>query len=53
MILLTNANDAICEVLKNDNKKEGEILIITSLKSKDILVGIKDTGCGIPKDVIT
>jgi signal transduction histidine kinase len=53
MNFLTNANDAITEARKNNNKKEGEISIKTSLNEKDILVEIKDTGCGIPKDAIT
>jgi signal transduction histidine kinase len=53
MIFLTNANDAISELHKNNNSIKGKISISTSLKNKDILVEIKDTGCGIPKDAIS
>jgi signal transduction histidine kinase len=53
MIFLTNANDAINEINKNNKKNEGKFSISTLLKDKDILVEIKDTGCGIPKDVIS
>jgi signal transduction histidine kinase len=52
MIFLTNANDAITEHHKNKKDIKGEISISSFLKNKDILLEIKDTGCGIPKDVI-
>ncbi|MBN2402228.1 MAG: HAMP domain-containing histidine kinase [Spirochaetes bacterium] len=52
MIFITNANDAINEALKNSNKKEGEISIQTSFQDNNILIEIKDTGSGIPNEVI-
>lgn len=52
MIMLTNAEDAITEAFNKDNSEEGEISIGTSFKNKNILIEIKDTGCGIPKTAI-
>ena len=49
--LIVNAAHSIEESMKKLGKKKGLITIRTSIKEKDILIAVEDTGMGIPEEI--
>ena len=50
MNLLSNASDAIEDV--KDNGTDHQVLIKTYNQNNSIIIEIKDTGCGIPEEIM-
>ncbi len=51
--MIVNAAHAIEDKINGSDVQKGEIIVSTSLQDDSVIIKIKDSGCGIPKENLT